>query len=42
MSGIGSEFSLMRRASEAVNRDFRPYIEYGYPHFNALLQFALK
>ena len=43
---------LRRRASGAVNRDFRPYIrrytspnenfEYGYPHSNALLQFQLK
>ena len=43
---------LRRRASGAVNRDFRTYIrrytspnekfEYGYPHSNALLQFRLK
>ena len=43
---------LRRRASGAVKRDFRTYIrrytspkenfEYGYPHFNALLQIELK
>ena len=43
---------LWRRASGAVKRDFRMYIqrytspnenfEYGYPHSNALLQFELK
>ena len=43
---------LWRRASGAVKRDFRTYIqqytspnenfEYGYPHSNALLQFELK
>ena len=43
---------LRRRASGAVKRDFRTYIqrytspvenfEYGYPHSNALLQFELK
>ena len=43
---------LQRRASGAVKRDFRTYIqrynstnktfEYGYPHSNALLQFPLE
>ena len=43
---------LRRRASGAEKRDFQTYIrryispnenfEYGYPHSNALLQFALK
>ena len=43
---------LRRRASGAVKRDFRTYIwrytsptknfEYGYPHFNAFLQFHLE
>ena len=43
---------LRRRASGAVERDFRPYIrrytapnenfEYGYPHSNELLQFYLN
>ena len=43
---------LLQHASGAIKRDFQTYIrrytspnenyEYGYPHFNALLQFELK
>ena len=46
------KFVLRRRASGAIQRDFRPYIwrytspngnfEYNYPHSNALLKFRLK
>ena len=48
----GRKFSLRRRASGAVNRDFRKYIrrytspnenfEYGYSHSYARLQFCFK
>ena len=50
-STVGNSL-LWRRASEALKLNFRPYIrrytspnenfEYGYRHFNALLQFSLK